>query len=374
MDRQGAGLIAAFVVRFVPASVDLRIGRSALALADRQWLAPSTVPLTRRVALEGRFSSLVHAQHPDLTWQLEFRSTRGGQDEFNAFALPGGTIVLLDDLVYAMDDEEVLAVLGHELGHVVHRDVMHGIARQMGLLAVATVVWGQMSTVAASMVAGVQGLHFARDAETDADAFALAFLRRAGIPERRLADAFAVLESHEKSTGTVPAFLSNHPSTAVRLRAAEAAAAGGGRPISLAELAPMPRTFGGVTLGMTSTEVLRAKGKPLKQQQNDWLYDSIDSAHDGALDVYLDDPSPLGSSRVWAILFSGKREAEPQGVTNLLTFSRQDLEIRYGPPVWEPDSARGLQYLYFRNGLIVLLQSDKVRAYGIYEQPTSTRK
>jgi Zn-dependent protease with chaperone function len=229
MDRQGAGLMANFVVRFVPSSVDVRIGRSALALADAQWLAPSRVPLSRRSALEGRFSRLVHEQYPDLAWELEFRNTRSRAQAFNAFALPGGTIVLLDGLVQAMDDEEVLAILGHELGHVVHRDAMHGLARQMGLLAVAGVVWGQMSSFAASVAAGVQGLHFSRDVETDADTFAVTFLRRAGIPVRSLANAFAVMQRQEEATGVVPTFLSDHPSTAERLRAAAAAT---DRPVS----------------------------------------------------------------------------------------------------------------------------------------------
>jgi Zn-dependent protease with chaperone function len=229
MDRQGAGLIASFAIRFVPSSVDVRIGQSALALADAQWLAASRLPLTRRNALQDRFSRLVHEQYPGLAWQLEFRSTSESKDAFNAFALPGGTIVLLDGLVEAMDDEEVVAVLGHELGHVVHRDVMQGIARQMGLFAVAGVVWGQMSSVAASVAAGVQGLHFARDVETGADAFAVRFLRRGGIPVRRLADAFAVMQRQEETTGAVPTFLSDHPSTAERLRAA---AAGPDRPVS----------------------------------------------------------------------------------------------------------------------------------------------
>jgi Zn-dependent protease with chaperone function len=229
LDRQGAGLMASFVVRFVPSSVEAQIGRSALAVADAQWLAPSRLPLPRRSALEGRFSHLVHEQHPALAWQLEFRSTRSRAGAFNAFALPGGTIVLLDGLVQAMDDEEVLAVLGHELGHVVHRDVMHGVARQIGLLAVAGVVWGQMSSFAAWVAAGVQSLHFSRDVEADADAFAVTFLRRGGIPVRSLANAFVVMQRQEEATGTVPTFLSDHPSTAERLRAAAAAA---DRPVS----------------------------------------------------------------------------------------------------------------------------------------------
>jgi len=94
----------------------------------------------------------------------------------------------------------------------------------MGLLAVAGGVWGNVSSVAATVAAGVQGLGFARDDETRADAFAITFLRRAGLSAASVGDAFAVMKEEEKRTGEVPTFLSDHPSTTQRLRAAEAAA------------------------------------------------------------------------------------------------------------------------------------------------------
>jgi Zn-dependent protease with chaperone function len=228
LDRQGIGLIAGVAVQVVPQSVDARLGSSALELADAQWLTSSRLPADRRLALQTRFLRLVHDQYPALHCRLLFRGTRGGRwDNFNAFALPGGTIVLLDGLAEAMDDEEVLAVLGHELGHVVHRDGMHGLAQQMGLLAVATVVLGDISNLAPA-VAEIQALHYSRDMEADADAFAVGFLRRSDVPVQRLADAFAVMQREEATRGSMPAYLSNHPATAERLRAARAAT---GQPI-----------------------------------------------------------------------------------------------------------------------------------------------
>jgi Zn-dependent protease with chaperone function len=223
LDRQGIGLMAGVAVELVPQAVDARLGESALQLAERRWLTASRLPEERRVAIEARFSRLGHDQYPHLECHLLFRGTRGGPwDDFNAFALPGGTIVLLDGLAEAMDDEEVLAVLGHELGHVVHRDGIHGIAQQMGLAAVATAVLGGISSLAAT-VADLQALHYSRAMETDADAFAVTFLRRGGIPVQRLADAFVAIERVEATRGSMPAYLSNHPATAERLRAARAA-------------------------------------------------------------------------------------------------------------------------------------------------------
>ena len=69
------------------------------------------------------------------------------------------------------------------------------------------------------------------------------------------------------------------------------------------------------------------------------------------------------------MLLWGKPDAEPQGVPNLLGFTRQDLVLRYGEAVRESDGGRGSRYLYLSNGILVYLEPDKVRAYGVYENP-----
>jgi len=141
-----------------------------------------------------------------------------------------------------------------------------------------------------------------------------------------------------------------------------------GRPVLVAELTPPPKTFGGVTLGMTSEALLRAKGKPIKQPvPNIWVYDSIDSAHDGLLEVYFTPDANSHPGTVWTIYFSGKPEAAPPGLANLLDFSRQDLVMRYGNPRYDLEGDHGRRYVYFYNGLVVTLNAvGKVEAYGVY--------
>jgi membrane associated rhomboid family serine protease len=141
-----------------------------------------------------------------------------------------------------------------------------------------------------------------------------------------------------------------------------------GRPVSFAELAPPPRTFDGVTLGMTSDELLRVKGKPIHEERNAWAYTSGDPPHCGILDVYLSERSDRGPARVWGVLFVGKADAEPAGVSDLMGFTRQDLLVRYGVPAGEYAGRPGSQYVYFHNGILVWLDADKVRAYGVWER------
>ncbi|MBV8144490.1 MAG: rhomboid family intramembrane serine protease [Gammaproteobacteria bacterium] len=139
-----------------------------------------------------------------------------------------------------------------------------------------------------------------------------------------------------------------------------------GRQITFAELAPPPRTFAGVTLGMTLTQLEAAKGKPLQMDSYHWTYNSIDSAHDGLVDVFIRSDAD-GRAAVWAIVFWGKPEAEPPGMANLLEFSSADLTMRYGAPRFA-NAGGDARYLYFSNGIIAWMADDKVRGYGVYEQ------
>lgn len=224
MHREGAGLLASRVVPLVPLAVDQQLGAAVGGYMEENWLAPSQVPEGRQTRLHDRVHAMLEAQHPDLTWNLAFRNMRNGKDAFNAFTLPGGTMVLLDGLTEALTDGQAIAVVGHELGHVVHRHTMTRLVRQLTLLAIAGVVLGDVSGVASAATAGYQDLHYSRDAEREADAFAIEFLRRGHVPVRNMAEAFEVIQAQE-SAGKFPAMLSAHPPTEERLRLAREAAA-----------------------------------------------------------------------------------------------------------------------------------------------------
>jgi len=137
-------------------------------------------------------------------------------------------------------------------------------------------------------------------------------------------------------------------------------------PNPVSALAPM-RSFGGVTLGMTPSQLVDAKGAPVVRTDPDhWVYNSIDSAHDGLLDVYFTDNPVEELREVRAVLFSGKREAEPPGLANLLGRKRQSLVQQFGAPVSEGKAGPRGQYLYFRNGILAWLSSGTTIGYGLY--------
>lgn len=102
----------------------------------------------------------------------------------NAFALPGGRIVLTNGLIQkAEDGSEIAAVLAHEIAHVVHRDPMTGWIRQEGVSLVLAVLFGQEAagSIASSLTGSLLNATYTRDQEDRADHTALDLLAATGI-------------------------------------------------------------------------------------------------------------------------------------------------------------------------------------------------
>ena len=144
----------------------------------------------------------------------------------NAFALPGNTVVLTDELVaLAEHDEEIVAVLAHEVGHVAGRHVMRGLAQTSSMLIIWTAFTGDASVAALSILGPDQLLaqRYSRTFERQADHFAIEYLLRNDIPPTRLGDILQRLEEAHADSG-VPNWLASHPGTEGRRREAQDAA------------------------------------------------------------------------------------------------------------------------------------------------------
>lgn len=221
---------AIFVVRGVPAiareaafavspELAASLGQGTLDVLDRSF-EPSQLSESRRSELREAFDRIVAGAEPGYAYQLVFRS--GGLIGANAFALPSGSVVLTDELVaLAEDDEELEAVLAHEVGHVVHR---HGLrqAIQSSMLAIAIVlVTGDLSSTS-GFVAALPTLlaetSFSRDFEREADDYAAAYLATRDIDPCRLGALLRRMEQASGGGAPIP-FLSSHPSTRERIEA-----------------------------------------------------------------------------------------------------------------------------------------------------------
>lgn len=205
--------LADWVVRRIPPGVEQAIGSSVLAQAHAQGrmidhgLAHDAVQaIGKRLARPGEV--------------LNFYLTE--QRAINAYAAPGGVVVVHTGLLRAADTaEEVAGVLAHEIAHVELRHSLRQMVKSAGLrMAVAAVIgdWGALADAGAQLAE----LKFSRDAEREADARGLERLRQAHIDPRGLPRFFDKLLRAEGGA-TLPAALSTHPATRERIATLDAA-------------------------------------------------------------------------------------------------------------------------------------------------------
>ncbi len=149
--------------------------------------------------------------------QIEFRYQ---EDTINAFALAGGTIVILDDIVELADSPaELDSVILHELGHVVHRHSLISIVRGSILSISVSLLTGEGSGIIdnlASVAVLAEHLGHSREAEREADAFAIAAMQKLYNDVTPMRLMFEKLQQQSPEL-LPPEWLSTHPDMEERL-------------------------------------------------------------------------------------------------------------------------------------------------------------
>lgn len=223
----GLPALARGVVALTPERIDRAIGEHVLGTLDDQLLQPSALPADRQARVRDHFEAMLRAQPAGSVpaHRLEFRKSRIGP---NAFALPGGTIVLTDELVALAGDDldAISAVLGHELGHVRHRHGMRMLVQVGALGAVASLVLGDFSSILAGAPVILGQAAYSRDAEREADAESARMMRAAGISPLAMVRFFEKLAAKgDREPSLLGIAIGSHPADAERIeffrRAAE---------------------------------------------------------------------------------------------------------------------------------------------------------
>lgn len=144
----------------------------------------------------------------------------------NAFALPGGFVVLFRGLIEAAETpDEVAAVLAHEIGHVVSRDPTRHALRSAGSIGVLGLLFGDFAGGAAVLFLTERliAAKYSQGAEAGADGFAHQVLERAGISPGALGDMFESFRRKYGDREGVSAHFLTHPALGDRIEAARAA-------------------------------------------------------------------------------------------------------------------------------------------------------
>ena len=215
--KWGIPWLARRIADAVPPRMAYDLGRGTLGIFDQTVLKPSVLGDARKQELTTEFGAM--AQHyPSLPLHLTFRRGIGP----NAFALPDGTVVVTDELVeLARNDDEVLAVLAHEIGHVHHRHSLRMALESSTVVLLISTYLGdvtQLTTLSTGLPSVYAQARYSREHETEADTFALHYLDQCSIPHQHFAD---ILRALQKATGGDPQssmqYLSSHPPTSERI-------------------------------------------------------------------------------------------------------------------------------------------------------------
>ena len=217
--RWGLPIAAMAAADWLPSAASETLGQQTLSTLDRGWLRPSKLDAARREVITARFSHLALPDGGSVAWSLAFRSapTLGP----NALTLPDDTIVLLDELTQMLDnDEQVMAVLGHELGHARHHHALRLLLQGSALAAFWTWYVGDISTLLAVAPTMLLQARYSQEFEREADDYAVLVLQRNGISPLRLEEVLKKVEAFN-ATREQPFFfgyLSTHPANEARIQ------------------------------------------------------------------------------------------------------------------------------------------------------------
>lgn len=221
--------LSAAAARRVPADWEDKLGKSVIAqyrlghefMDDKQakkLLEPLTAPLV--------------AAQPERKYTLHFYVVN--DPAINAFALPGGYVVINSGLILRAERaEELQGVLGHEISHVTQQHGLRAVIRSTGVYVIAQTLIGDASGLIALLAnAGPLLLNqkYSRDFEREADRKGYELLKRAQVDPRGMVDFFRTVLAEEKkqlakigddkarqALESAQGFIGSHPETEERI-------------------------------------------------------------------------------------------------------------------------------------------------------------
>jgi predicted Zn-dependent protease len=224
---EGLPVAAKAAAGLVPNHVEAKLGDQTLATIEQRLCAPSTLERARQDAIHGRFATLTAGLGDGYKYRLHLRACRAFGA--NAFALPGGAIVVTDALVrLAGNDEQVAAVLAHEIGHVRARHGLRISLQAAGVAALTAALFGDALSItglATTLPAVLLQTGYSRELEIEADEYAFARLREVGLSPAAFADIMERMDGRAAAGASAGAdYFSTHPATRKRIDRARAAA------------------------------------------------------------------------------------------------------------------------------------------------------
>ncbi len=188
-------------------------------------------PLVKDEALQKYVNSVgrwvaSQSERPDLPWRFGVIES----DDLNAFAAPGGYVMVTKGLYRKLTNEAQLAgVLGHEIGHIVKKHQLKVLQKQQvlnfgaGLLSDKLAKDNKLISKAIGSGAEISARSLDKSAEYESDRLGVSYATRAGYEPFGLADVLQTLGQTSKNDGSVALLFKTHPLPEDRLTALGAA-------------------------------------------------------------------------------------------------------------------------------------------------------
>ena len=207
----GAGVLQA--VTLDENSVKQTASLTAKEMDSKNKVAPANSPYTQRLA------RITAGMDKAVGLNLNFKVYIA--DEVNAFAMADGTVRVYSALMDAMPDDQVLAVIGHEIGHVKLKHSYHQMQTQLltdsafsAAISVGGVVGELTSSQLGQLGRAAITAQFSQHDELQADEFSVQLLKRMGKDPYAMKRAIETLQAKYGKSG---GFLSSHPSNPKRI-------------------------------------------------------------------------------------------------------------------------------------------------------------
>jgi len=182
-------------------------------------------PLVKDAALQKYVNSVgrwvaSQSERPDLPWRFGVIES----EDLNAFAAPGGYIMLTKGLYRKLSNEAQLAgVLGHEIGHVVKKHQLKVLQKQQllnigaGFLSDKYAKDNKLASKAIGTGAEISARSLDKSAEYEADRLGLSYATRAGYEPYGLTEVLQAIGQTNKNDGSVALLFKTHPHPDERL-------------------------------------------------------------------------------------------------------------------------------------------------------------
>ena len=205
----------------LPVEVDRSLGQGTLETLDKIMFSDSVLEAEIKNRLANRFDEMKNTIEGAQDYALLFR--HGNKIGANAFALPSGIIVVTDELVGLSDnDDEVIAVLAHEIGHLVYRHSVRMVLQDSAIAVLISTITGDPFSTSSLVVALptiLANANYSREFEREADDYAYQYLSDNKMPLDSFATVLQKITNQEKEVEPgITDYLSSHPATGERTK------------------------------------------------------------------------------------------------------------------------------------------------------------